>query len=96
MSDIDTKTVTKVAHLARIALDDDEAQHYAEDLNKILNVVTEMQAIDTAGVEPLSHPLDMDQRLRQDSVTETNKKEQLMANAPKKMDGLFLVPRVVE
>ena len=69
---------------------------YTENLSSILNLVDEMQQIDTDGVEPLAHPLDAVQRLRADEVTELNQRDKLQAVAPAVEEGLFLVPKVIE
>jgi len=65
-------------------------------LGRILQLVEEMQSVDTQGVEPVSNPLDGIQRLREDRVTEEDQRELFLANAPESEQGLFLVPRVVE
>lgn len=88
--------VQRAAHLARIALGDDEAAHYADDLGRILEMADQLQAVDTDGVAPLAHPLDATQRLRADEVTETDQRERYQRCAPAVEGGLYLVPRVVE
>lgn len=94
---IEHADVLRAAHLARLGLNsDDEAAGYVDDLSRILEMVDRLQAVDTEGVPPLSHPLDTTQRLRADEVTETNQRERFQACAPETSDGLYLVPRVVE
>ncbi len=88
--------IEKIAHLARLAIDEAAIPGYAEDLSGILSLVEEMNAVDTDGVEPLAHPHDADQRLRDDLVTEENQREHLQQNAPQVDAGLFLVPKVIE
>lgn len=88
--------VEKIAHLARLAIKEDAVPGYAEDLSGILSLVDEMNAVDTNGVEPLAHPHDANQRLREDVVTEKNQREYLQQNAPQTDAGLFLVPKVIE
>lgn len=88
--------VQRAAHLARIALGEDEAAHYADDLGRILDLADQLQAVVTDGVAPLAHPLDATQRLRADEVTETNQRERFQRCAPAVEGGLYLVPRVVE
>lgn len=88
--------VKKIAHLARLAIDEAEVVRYAQDLSGILDLVERMNQADTQGVEPMAHPLDMAQRLRPDVVTETNQRELFQLNAPAVEDGLFLVPKVIE
>ncbi|WP_031432109.1 Asp-tRNA(Asn)/Glu-tRNA(Gln) amidotransferase subunit GatC [Methylomarinum vadi] len=91
-----TDDVLKVAHLARLAVDETELDAYAKELSSILDLVQQMDTIDTKGVVPMAHPLDMAQRLRPDVVTETNQRELLQSVAPLVEDGLYLVPRVIE
>ena len=93
---IDASGVKKVAHLARLSIDDDAVEATAATISSILELVDRMQAVDTQGVEPLAHPLDAIQRLRPDEVTEENQREQLQSCAPAVEGGLFLVPRVIE
>lgn len=88
--------VEKAAHLARIAITDDSIAPTTERLANVLAMVDQLQAINTAGIEPLAHPLDTVQRLRADTVTENNQRELLLQNAPLAQDGLFLVPKVIE
>ncbi len=88
--------VRAVAHLARLAVDEQRIPDYSRDLSRILELVEQMQAVDTASVEPMAHPLDMAQRLRPDEVTEPNQRERFQAIAPAVEDGVYLVPRVIE
>ncbi|MGD8741894.1 MAG: Asp-tRNA(Asn)/Glu-tRNA(Gln) amidotransferase subunit GatC [Granulosicoccaceae bacterium] len=88
--------VEKIAHLARLAIDEADVDGYAGELSKILELVEQMKAVDTSGVAPMAHPLDAVQRLRADEVTEENRREQFQAIAPAVEDGLFLVPKVIE
>ncbi len=88
--------VKKIARLARLAIDEAEVAHYAQDLSGILDLVERMNQAGTQGVEPMAHPLDMAQRLRPDVVTETNQRELFQLNAPAVENGLFLVPKVIE
>jgi aspartyl-tRNA(Asn)/glutamyl-tRNA(Gln) amidotransferase subunit C len=93
---IDADRVRRIADLARIALAEGEAEAAIEDLEAILTMVDRMQALPTADVEPLSHPLDDAQRLRPDAVTEHDRREEFLAGAPQVEGGLFVVPRVIE
>jgi len=93
---LDRSQVETVAHLARLKVDESEMAEYVSSLSSILDLVDQMQAIDTTGVEPLANPLDAAQRLRADEVTEVNEREVLQANAPLAENGLFLVPKVIE
>jgi len=88
--------VRNIAHLARLAIADEDVPGYAESLSSILALVEQLDALDTAGVEPMAHPLHATQRLREDAVTEENLREQYQACAPAVGDGLYLVPRVIE
>lgn len=88
--------VEKIAHLARLAVTQEESQSLSRDLSNILDLVAQMDAVDTASVLPMAHPLEMHQRLRTDEVTESNQRERFQANAPQAENGLFLVPKVIE
>jgi len=99
-----TKTdVAFVAKLARLHLTPEQQPAIQEELNQVMTLIEQLQAIDTTGVEPLAHPLsvlhDIELRLREDASLPSNNIEQrneLMQNAPANADGLFLVPRVIE
>ncbi|MGB5832468.1 MAG: Asp-tRNA(Asn)/Glu-tRNA(Gln) amidotransferase subunit GatC [Thiohalocapsa sp.] len=93
---LDQTDVAKIAHLARLAVDDDELEHYTSELSSILHLVEQMNAIDCSGVEPMAHPLHMAQRLRPDRVTEGNQRERHQSIAPATQDGLYLLPKVIE
>jgi len=93
---IQSEDVLKIAHLARLSVSDEQVKSYASDLSSIMNLVEQMNEIDTSGVEPMAHPLDQSQRLRVDEVTEQNQRELLQENAVDTEDGLFLVPRVID
>ena len=91
----ESASVLNIAHLARLHLAGDEAQRYAGELSAILSFVEQMNTIDTTGVAPMAHPLDMTQPLRPDIVTEPDRREEHQAHAPAVRDGLYLVPRVI-
>lgn len=93
---LDKADVEKIAHLARIAIDEEMIPEYARNLSSILDLVEQMSAVDTDAVAPMAHPLDMAQRLREDLVSEGNQRDKFQENAPKVEDGLFLVPQVIE
>lgn len=93
---IDVEQVRRIAELARLGLADGEAEARIADLEAILSMVDRMQSVDTTGVEPLAHPLELTQRLRPDAVTETDQRTLLQDGAPQVQDGLYLVPRVLE
>lgn len=88
--------VEKIAHLARLGLNDADLPRTIEALNSILGLVDQMQAVDTRGIEPLAHPLEASQRLRADQVTERNQRDAYQAIAPAVENGLYLVPKVIE
>lgn len=93
---ITPEDVRNIAHLARLGVDDDRLDEYAAELSQVLSLVEQMNATDTAGVEPFAHPGNTTARLRADSVTETNLRDELQAAAPAVEQGLFLVPKVIE
>lgn len=93
---LDHKDVKDIANLARLAISDENIDKYSTELSSILDLVEQMNAVDTNGVQPLAHPTEAVQRLRADVVTESNNREKYMANAPAQEEGLFLVPKVVE
>jgi aspartyl-tRNA(Asn)/glutamyl-tRNA(Gln) amidotransferase subunit C len=88
--------VKKIAHLARLGIDAQDIDAYVKDLSGILNLVEQMNAVDTATTQPLSHPLDQAQRLRPDAVTETDQHQLFQSQAPLVEAGLYLVPKVIE
>ncbi|MDT3718562.1 Asp-tRNA(Asn)/Glu-tRNA(Gln) amidotransferase subunit GatC [Pseudomonas oryzihabitans] len=88
--------VEKIAHLARLGLDEADLAATTATLNDILGLVDLMQAVDTAGVEPLAHPLEATQRLRADQATESDRRDAYQAIAPAVEAGLYLVPKVIE
>lgn len=88
--------VEKIAHLARLAISEQDIPLYSKNLSNILAFVEQMNQVDVSGVEPLAHPLEMAQRLRDDAVTETNQREHFQAIAPQVDAGLYLVPKVIE
>ena len=88
--------VTRIARLARIEVRAPEAERLRDELNGILGLIDQMRAVDTAGVDPMSHPQPVVQRLREDEVTETDHRSLFQSIAPAVEDGLYLVPRVIE
>ncbi len=88
--------VEKIAHLARLAVDESELDSVADGLSNILQMVEQMDIVDTQGVTPMAHPLHMTQPLRPDQVTEENQRELFQSIAPQTEDGLYLVPKVIE
>ena len=93
---IERHEIEKLATLARIAIDDSTINQVSERLGSVLELVDQLQAVDTSGVDPMSPPMQATQRLRDDEVNELNQREALQAAAPDTEDGLFLVPKVIE
>lgn len=93
ISDDDVK---KIAHLARLHISDDQVTGYASNLSSIFELVEQMQSVNTEGVEPMAHPLDIVQRLRVDEATESDQRDKYQAIAPQTEAGLYLVPKVIE
>ncbi len=88
--------IEKIAHLARLAIDETDIPDYARNLSNILDLVERMSAVDTDAVTPMAHPLDMPQRLRADEVSEGGQRERFQQIAPQVENGLYLVPQVIE
>ncbi|MGR8931269.1 MAG: Asp-tRNA(Asn)/Glu-tRNA(Gln) amidotransferase subunit GatC [Gammaproteobacteria bacterium] len=88
--------VKKIAYLARLGIDEQQIDNYANDLSNILDLMTQMGQTDTSDVVPMAHPLDQMQRLRPDVVTENDQREHFQAIAPQTEAGLYLVPKVIE
>jgi aspartyl-tRNA(Asn)/glutamyl-tRNA(Gln) amidotransferase subunit C len=88
--------IAKIAELARLELSPAAARAMQQQLNGILDMVDRMQSVDTKGVEPMSHPQQAVQRLRDDAVTEADPREKHQSIAPETEDGLYLVPKVIE
>lgn len=93
---IDTATVTKVARLARLEMDQSKIAFYAQQMNRILGFVDMLNQVNTDGIAPLSNVSDINLRLREDRVTDGNKAEAILQNAPQQAEGFFVVPKVVE
>jgi aspartyl-tRNA(Asn)/glutamyl-tRNA(Gln) amidotransferase subunit C len=93
---LDLAQVHRIAHLARIQITEPEAERTLAELANIFAMIERMQAVDTAGVAPMAHPLGGNQRLRDDVVTETDERTANLRNAPAQQDGLILVPRVID
>ncbi|MFN4274311.1 MAG: Asp-tRNA(Asn)/Glu-tRNA(Gln) amidotransferase subunit GatC [Aliihoeflea sp.] len=93
---VDTATVKRVARLARIAVDDDDAERMTGELNAILGFVEQLDEVDVSGVEPMTSVIPMEMRKRVDAVTDGGKAADIVANAPATEENFFLVPKVVE
>lgn len=95
-----SQDISRIAHLARLELQPQESGRMLAQINDFFGIVEKMRAVDTAGIEPLAHPVAAFQqvvlRLRQDVVSETNQREANQQSAPAVERGLFLVPRVIE
>lgn len=88
--------IRRIAQLARIRVDAAEAARYQAQLNDIFHLIEQMQAVDTRGIEPMAHACDVFQRLREDRVTEIDRRAAFQAVAPQVEEGLYLVPKVIE
>ena len=93
---VDADTVRRIAHLARIAVAEDEVAHLQGELNAILAWVEQLQAVDVSGVEPMTSVTPMQMKMRVDAVTDGGKAADIVKNAPLSDDNFFLVPKVVE
>lgn len=93
---VDIATVKRVAHLARIAVSDEDAEAMTGELNAILGFVEQLDEVDVSGVEPMTSVTPMAMKKRADEVTDGDKADDIVANAPASEDNFFLVPKVVE
>ena len=93
---IDAATVRKVAYLARIKTPEDRLEPLAQELNGILQWIEQLDEVDVDGVEPMTSNVAQALRLREDVVTDGDKIDAVLSNAPKSADGFFVVPKVVE
>jgi aspartyl-tRNA(Asn)/glutamyl-tRNA(Gln) amidotransferase subunit C len=93
---LDTDDIKAIARLARLNIDEADVPLYATNLSSILQLVEQMNSVNTESVVPMSHPLDVIQRLREDVVTETDQRDEFQKVAPATRDGLYLVPKVIE
>lgn len=93
---VDAATVRRIAHLARIAVADDEVKHLREELNAILAFVEQLSEVDVEGVEPMTSVTPMEMKKRPDVVIDGGIPDDIIKNAPAAQDGFFVVPKVVE
>ena len=93
---LDKSEVEKIAQLARLHISEADADEVASRITDILALIDQMQSINTETIEPMAHPLDVTQRLRVDTVTEKDRRDELQTLAPATQDGLYLVPKVIE
>jgi aspartyl-tRNA(Asn)/glutamyl-tRNA(Gln) amidotransferase subunit C len=93
---VDAATVRRIAHLARIAVADDEIEHLQSELNSMLAFVEQLSEVNVEGVEPMTSVTPMAMKKRVDNVTDGGNADAILGNAPATQDGYFLVPKVVE
>lgn len=93
---VDAATVRRIAHLARIAVKEEEVEHLQGELNAMLAFVEQLSEVDVAGVEPMTSVTPMAMKQRVDEVTDGNNPEAVLANAPASEDDFYLVPKVIE
>jgi len=93
---VDAETVRRIAHLARIAVAEEEVEHLQGELNAMLAFVEQLSEVNVDGVEPMTSVTPMQMKMRKDEVTDGGIAEQVVANAPMSDDNFFLVPKVVE
>jgi len=88
--------IRKIAWLARLQIDEADSPKYAGELSQVLDLVDQLNQIDTDNIEPMAHPTDAVQRLREDEITEQDQREKFQSIAPNTEAGLYLVPKVIE
>ena len=93
---VDAATVRRIAHLARIAVEEDEVERLKGELNAILAFVEQLQEVNVDGVAPMTSVTPMKMKMREDEVTDGNDAEAVLKNAPQSDDNFYLVPKVVE
>jgi aspartyl-tRNA(Asn)/glutamyl-tRNA(Gln) amidotransferase subunit C len=93
---VDTATVWRIAHLSRIAVEDEEVAHLQSELNAILAFVEQLRGVDVEGVEPMTSVTPMELKKREDEVTDGFIADAIVANAPRREEHFFVVPKVVE
>lgn len=93
---VDAATVRRIAHLARIAVAEDEVEHLRGELNAILAFVEQLSEVDVEGVEPMTSVIPMEMKKRPDEITDGGIPDDILKNAPATEDGFFVVPKVVE
>lgn len=93
---LNEQDIEKIAWLARLEIDPADSPKYARELSQMLELVDQLNQIDTDDIEAMAHPTDAVQRLREDVVTEENQRDKFQSIAPLSEDGLYLVPRVIE
>ncbi len=94
--EMDKKTVSKIADLAKIQIDDNQIENIVVNLEKILDLVDEMNSVNTDSVQPMSHPLNLKQELRVDEVTEENLRDTFQENSDTAENGYYKVPKIID
>ncbi len=92
----DKSNLAKIARLARLNIAADDLNSYTQDINNILDLVDAMNSVNTDGIAPLAHPLEISARLRADEVTETDQRAHFQQQAPVIADGYYIVSKVIE
>ena len=93
---VDAETVRKIARLSRLHVEEDRLAPLADELNGILGWIEQLGEVDVEGVEPMTSAVDMEAPMRADKITDGNKRDDVLANAPKSDSGFYVVPRSVE
>ena len=93
---LDKSEIQKIAWLARLAINEEDIANYCHELAEIVDMMEQMNSVDTTDIAPLAHPLVVFSRLRTDDVSETNQRENFQSNTSEKKDGYYLVPKVIE
>jgi len=93
---LDKTEIEKIAHLARLSIDENDIPDYMRDLSNIFDLVEQLGSADTDDITPMAHPFDAHQRLREDVIKETDQRELFQSIAPKTDAGVYLVPQVIE
>ena len=93
---IDKSDIEHLCNLSKLNLDDEEQSVFLRQMQSILGMIEELQEVDTGDIEPMAHPLQMTQRLRDDEVTEFNDREKYQKNTEFAEDGFYKVPKVIE
>ncbi|HRK97407.1 MAG: Asp-tRNA(Asn)/Glu-tRNA(Gln) amidotransferase subunit GatC [Alphaproteobacteria bacterium] len=93
---IDKSTVSKIANLARIKVTEEDLEYYAPQLQNILSWAEQLQEVDTTGVEPLANVSEINLTLREDKITDGQKRDEILKNAPETVEGFYVVTKIVE
>ena len=93
---LDKSEIQKIAWLARLAINKDDIPSYCDELTDILDLMEQMNSVDTTDIVPLAHPLEVFSRLRVDNITETNQRENFQKDQSKTKEGYYVVPKVIE